>query len=52
MQKIVTQQKAIQKDIAAFDKASVADLKTAKAKLDQDLAVMKATIRTARAKVP
>lgn len=51
MQKIVTQQKAIAKDIAAFDTATIEQFKTVKAKLNQDLAVMKATIRAARAKI-
>jgi hypothetical protein len=52
MKQIVTQQKDIAKDIAAFDSATIDTLKKAKAKLTQDLAVMKATIHAARAKVP
>ncbi|HWA78089.1 MAG TPA: hypothetical protein VG937_37395 [Polyangiaceae bacterium] len=52
MQKIVTQQKAIAKDIAAFDTATLDKFGATKAKLAQDLAAMKATIHAARAKVP
>lgn len=52
MQKIVTQQKAIAKDIAAFDTATLDKFQAVKTKLNQDLAVMKATIHAARAKVP
>jgi hypothetical protein len=52
MQKIVTQQKAVGKDIAAFDTATLDKFQSVKAKLNQDLAVLKATIRAARAKIP
>lgn len=52
MKEIAAKQKDIAKDIAAFDKAELADLKKVQAKLNQDLALMKNTIRTAKAKVP
>jgi len=52
MKQIVTKQKDIAKDIAAFDKAELNDLKKAQAKLNTDLALMKGIIRTARARVP
>ena len=52
MKQIVAKQKDIAKDIAAFDKAELDALKKAQAKLNTDLAQMKAIIRTARAKVP
>ena len=45
-------QKDIQADITAFDKAEIETFKTAKAKLAKDLALMKAAIKTARAKLP
>lgn len=52
MKDIQKQQKVIADDIAAFDKATLDTFKTTKAKLDRDLAVMKAKIRAARAKLP
>jgi hypothetical protein len=48
---VVTQQKAIAKDIAAFDQATLDTFKATKAKLDHDLALMKAAVKTARSKV-
>jgi hypothetical protein len=52
MKDIQKQQKVIAEDIAAFDKATLDTFKATKAKLDRDLAVMKAKIRAARAKLP
>ncbi len=49
---IVAQQKEIAKDIAAFDQATLDTFKAAKTKLDRNLALMKAAVRTARAKLP
>src|SRR5262245_58486522 len=51
MKDIQKQQKTIAADIAAFDKATLETFRTTKAKLDRDLAAMRAMIRTARAKV-
>lgn len=52
MKQIVAKQKDIAKDIAAFDKAELADMKKVQAKLNQDLALMKNIVRAAKAKVP
>jgi hypothetical protein len=52
MQNIAKEQKEIFKDINAFDAATLETFKTTKAKLDQDLAKLKASIQSARAKVP
>jgi hypothetical protein len=52
MQEIAKRQKEIFKDINAFDAATLETFKTTKAKLDQDLAKLKASIQSARAKVP
>jgi uncharacterized phage infection (PIP) family protein YhgE len=52
MKDIQKHQKTIAADIAAFDKATLETFRTAKAKLDRDLAAMRATIRAARAKIP
>jgi len=52
MKDIQAQQKVIAQDIAAFDKATLDTFKATKAKLDKDLAVMKAKINAARAKLP
>jgi len=49
---IVGFQKEIGTDIAAFDKAALDTFKTTKAKLAKDLALMKAAIKTAKAKLP
>jgi hypothetical protein len=51
MKDIVAQQQAIAKDLAAFDKAELDKLGATKAKLVQDLAKMKATIASIKAKV-
>jgi hypothetical protein len=51
MQKIATEQKAVYKDISAFDAATLETLPTIKTQLDKDLAALKATIATAAAKV-
>jgi DNA repair exonuclease SbcCD ATPase subunit len=51
MKDIQTQQQQIAKDLAAFDKAALDGLGAAKAKLVQDLAKMKATIASIKAKV-
>jgi hypothetical protein len=50
MQKIGTQQKAVYKDIAAFDEATLETLQTTKTQLDKDLAALKASIAAAAAK--
>jgi septal ring factor EnvC (AmiA/AmiB activator) len=52
MKQIAAKQKDIAKDIAAFDKAELDALKKTQAKLNQDLAQLKATVRAAKAKVP
>jgi hypothetical protein len=52
MQDIAKRQKEIFKDINAFDAATLETFKTTKAKLDQDLAKLKGSIQSARAKVP
>jgi len=49
---IVARQKDVTADIAAFDKSALEGFKTAKAKLTKDLALMKAAIKTAVAKLP
>lgn len=49
---IVARQKDVNADIAAFDKATLETFKTVKAKLVKDLALMKAAIKTAAAKLP
>lgn len=49
---IVARQKDVTADITAFDKAALEEFKTAKAKLTKDLALMKAAIKTAAAKLP
>jgi colicin import membrane protein len=51
MKDIVAQQQQIAKDVAAFDKAALDGLGAAKAKLAQDLAKMKATIASIKAKL-
>jgi len=51
MQDIQKQQKAIAKDITAFDAATVDTLRTADAQVKKDLAVLKAKIHSVRAKV-
>jgi hypothetical protein len=52
MHDILKVQQQVGKDIAAFDAATLDTFKTTKAKLDQDLAKLKAAIASARAKVP
>lgn len=52
MKAIQKHQKTIAADIAAFDKATLETFRETKAKLDRDLAAMRATIRTARAMLP
>jgi hypothetical protein len=51
MKKLVEQQQQIAKDLAAFDKAALEQLATTKGKLLQDLAKMKQTIATLKAKL-
>ncbi|HEY3234042.1 MAG TPA: hypothetical protein VGJ84_04970 [Polyangiaceae bacterium] len=51
LQKVVELQKAAGKDIAEFDKATLETFNTVKAKVDKDLAALKAAIAAARAKV-
>jgi uncharacterized protein YicC (UPF0701 family) len=52
MTKVTDEEKAVQKDIDAFDTATLNTFKTAKAQLDKDVAALKATIKAARAKLP
>jgi FlaG/FlaF family flagellin (archaellin) len=52
LKEVVTHQKEIAKDIAAFDQATLDTFKVTKAKLDRDLALMKAAVKTARSKLP
>lgn len=51
MQDIQKQQKAIAKDIAAFDAATVDTFRTVDAQVKKDLATLKAKVRAVRAKV-
>jgi len=51
MKDIVKEQQAIAKDLAAFDMAAIDQLGATKAKLVQDLAKMKATIASIKARV-
>jgi hypothetical protein len=46
---VTKKEAAIQKDIAAFDAATLETLSAAKAKVDQDLAKLKQDIASARA---
>jgi uncharacterized protein YicC (UPF0701 family) len=52
MQKVTDEEKAVQKDIDAFDTATLNTFKTAKAQLDKDVASLKATIKAAKARLP
>ncbi len=52
MEQVPAQQKAIAKDISELEGATLETLDTLKAKLDKDVAALRATLRTARAKVP
>lgn len=52
MQDINKQQKAIAKDIAAFDAATLDTFRAMSAQFQKDLAVLKAKIRAVKAKVP
>jgi hypothetical protein len=52
IQKVTDEEKAIDKDITAFDTATLDTFKAAKAQLDKDVASLKATIKAARAKLP
>lgn len=49
---VIGYQKEIATDIAAFDKAELETFKTVKAKLAKDLALMKASIKTTKSKLP
>lgn len=49
---ITAKRQTLQKDIAAFDKATVEQLKAAKAKVDVDLAHLKQAVAGLRAKLP
>jgi hypothetical protein len=51
MQDIQKQQKALAKDIAAFDAATLDTFRTVNSQVEKDLAVLKAKIRAVRAKV-
>lgn len=51
MQKVATEQKAVYKDISAFDTATLDTFNSTKAQLDKDLAALKTTIAQAAAKV-
>jgi len=52
MQDISKQQKAIAKDIAAFDAATLDTFRAVSAQFQKDLAVYKAKVRAVKAKVP
>jgi hypothetical protein len=52
MQEVSKQQKVVAKDIAEFDAATLETFKTVNAKVQNDLAVLKAKIKAARAKIP
>lgn len=52
LQPVAAQQKAIAADLAGYDTATLDTFKTVKGKLEHDLAVYRATIRTAKAKLP
>jgi hypothetical protein len=52
MQDISKQQKALAKDIAAFDAATLDTFKATSAQFQKDLAILKAKIRAVKAKVP
>ncbi len=52
MEKVPEQQKALAKDIAEYDSATVSNLDLTKAKVDKDLAAMRTTVRIAHAKLP
>ena len=52
MQDVAKQQKAVAKVIADFDTATLDSFKTVNAKVQSELAVLKAKIRAARAKIP
>jgi uncharacterized protein YdaT len=52
MHDVLKAQQQVGRDISAFDSAALGALKTATAKLDQDLAKLKSLIQSARAKVP
>ncbi len=52
MQDIVKQQKTLQKDIAAFDAATLDTFRTVNSQYEKDLAVYKTKIRTVHAKIP
>ena len=52
IKEVIGYQKEVGNDIAAFDKAAIDTFKTAKAKLAKDLALMKAAIKNAKAKLP
>jgi hypothetical protein len=51
MKEIAKLETEINKDITAFDQATIETFKTARAKLDADLAKLKAKIAAARAKL-
>jgi hypothetical protein len=52
MQDVSKQQKAVAKVISDFDTATVDSFKTVNAKVQSELAILKAKIRAARAKIP
>jgi uncharacterized membrane protein len=52
MQTVGTKQKAVAKDIADFDNATLESLTKVKAQLDKDLAQLKVAIAQAKAKIP
>jgi uncharacterized protein YicC (UPF0701 family) len=52
MQKVGDEEKAIEKDIDAFNNATLDTFKAAKAQLDKDVTSLKTTIKAARAKLP
>lgn len=52
IQGLAEKQQAIEKDIQAFDSATLETLNKLKAKSDQDIAKLKSALKAARAKVP
>jgi hypothetical protein len=52
MQTVATKQKAVAKDIADFDNATLENLSTVKSQLEKDLAQLKVAIAQAKARLP
>jgi septal ring factor EnvC (AmiA/AmiB activator) len=52
MQTVIAQQKALAKDIAAFDGAALDGLSKLKAQFDKDLALLRSALASAKSKLP